>query len=246
MKVKIPQLSTENAINFCSMLNDLEYDDHYYFDVSDVTNYEPFPMLLTSAAIRQFKESRDWLGSDYQLRYSDDRNFSYACHMGYFKAARFPFGKDPGEAYGSHTYIPLTKINVNDWVKAAADTGDYSDQVDIIEKESKKLAQVLGQKNIELVKLFQYLIREAIRNVPEHAGTDEFWICGQYWGNRNGKPAEIAILDEGCGIMSSLQKNRCHREYITTNEDALWWAVKPGVSASFNPGKSNKSYKVYL
>ena len=42
--------------------------------------------------------------------------------------------------------------------------------------------------------------------------------------------------------MSSLQKNRCHRECITTNEDALRWAVKPGVSASFNPGKSNKAY----
>lgn len=241
MKVKIPQLSTENAIHFCSTLHDLDYDDHYYFDVSDVTNYEPFPMLLTSAAIRQFKESWDWIGSEYQLRYNDDRNFSYACHMGYFKSAGFPFGNDPGEAYGSRTYIPLKKININDWMKAAIETGDFSEQVDIIEKESKKLARVLGQQNNELAKLFQYLIREAIRNVPEHAETDEFWIRGQYWGNRPGKPAEIAILDEGCGIMRSLQKNRSHREYITTNEEALRWAVKPGVSASFNPGRSNAS-----
>ena len=241
MKVKIPQLSTENAIHFCSTLHDMDYDDHYYFDVSEVSNYEPFPMLLTAAAIRQFKESWDWIGCDYQLRYNDDKNFSYACHMGYFKSAGFPFGNDPGEASGSSTYIPLKKINVNDWMKAAIDVGDYSDQVDIIEKESKKLAWVLGQQNNELAKLFQYLIREAIRNVPEHADTDEFWICGQYWGNRSGKPAEIAILDEGCGILKSLQKNRNHRKYISNNEEALRWAVKPGVSASFDPARGNKA-----
>lgn len=241
MKVKIPQLNTGNAIAFCSTLHDLEYDDRYYFDVSEVSNYEPFPMLLTSAAIRQFLEDCDREGSDYHLLFSDNKNYSYACHMGYFKSAGFPFGNDPGEAYGSHAYIPLTKISINDWMRAAIETGDFSDQVDIIEKESKKLARVLGQRNNELAKLFQYLIREAIRNVPEHASTDEFWICGQYWGNRTGKPAEIAILDEGCGIMSSLQKNRSHREYITTNEEALRWAIKPGVSASFAPEIGHKA-----
>lgn len=160
--------------------------------------------------------------------------------MGYFQSAGFPLGRMPGEAPGGGTYIPLTKINVEQWIQNSIQAGRCLEQVDIIESESKGLARVLGQKNPELCKLFQYLIREAIRNVPEHAGTSEVWICGQYWRNRPGHPAEIAILDEGMGIMQSLCRNRRHREFISNNTEALEWAIKPGVSASFDPGKGDK------
>ena len=55
MKIKIPRLSTSNAISFCQSLPLSETADIYYFDVSEVNNYEPLPMLLTAAAIRQKK-----------------------------------------------------------------------------------------------------------------------------------------------------------------------------------------------
>ena len=96
------------------------------------------------------------------------------------------------------------------------------EQGDLIERKSDELAAVLAQGNRELQKMFRYLIREAIRNVPEHAGTNEVWICGQYWHNRD--KAEIAILDEGIGVYESLKQNRIHREYVTNNEEALRWA----------------------
>ncbi len=121
----------------------------------------------------------------------------------------------------------------------AIKNGEYMEQGDLIERKSDELATVLAQGNRELQKMFRYLIREAIRNVPEHAGTNEVWICGQYWHNRD--KAEIAILDEGIGVYESLKQNRIHREYVTNNAEALRWAIKPGISVAFNPARGQRS-----
>lgn len=238
MKIVIPKLSTSNAIGFCRELPQYDTADTYFFDVSNINNYEPLPMLLTSAAIRQFCIERDLFPWDIQLRYDENSAYQYACHMGYFQAAGFTEGKAPGEAPGSASYIPITELSIMKLQQEAIQSGDYSSQGDIIEKEAKRLSIILSQDNRQLQQLMQYLIREAIRNIPEHAETDQVWICGQYWHNRN--LAEIAILDEGIGVYRSLSKNRIHREYITSNEEALRWAVKPGVSSAFTPATGQK------
>lgn len=200
-------------------------------------------MLLTAASIRQFCHQRSLAQEQLQLIYKDDVNFQYACHMGFFQAAGFPYGKAPGEALGSSSYIPLTKINISDLTNRFFEEGNFADQGEIIEWEAKRLSTILSQKNIEFQKLLQYLLREAIRNIPEHAGTDDVWLCGQYWPSRD--LAEIAILDEGIGIYESLSRNQSHKNYITSNEEALRWALKPGVSASFDPAKGLKSSDVW-
>lgn len=231
MKIEIPRLSTSNALTFSRNLKDCDYDDKYFFDVSKINNYEPLPMLLTAASIRQFCKERNLAPWDMQLVYSENKNYDYACHMGFLQAAGFPQGKAPGEAPGSSFYIPLTKFNIREFHQEAIKNGEYMEQGDLIERKSDELATVLAQGNRELQKMFRYLIREAIRNVPEHAGTNEVWICGQYWHNRD--KAEIAILDEGIGVYESLKQNRIHREYVTNNEEALRWAIKPGISVAF-------------
>ena len=241
MYIEIPQLNTYNAIDFCRKLYQIDPNENeYLFDVSGVSNFEPFGMLLSSAAIRQFQEKQREQSSKLYLHHNDNRNFEYACHMGYFQSFGFNIGKEPGEAHGSRSYIPITKINVQELMQEAISNGTFADQVDIIEEKAKELSLILGQGNKELCKLFQYLIREAIRNVPEHAETNNVWICGQYWRNRSGLPAEIAIVDEGIGIMKSLCKNKSHREFISSNIEALKWAIKPGVSTTFDPAKGDK------
>lgn len=238
MKITIPRLSTSNALTFSRDLQDCDYDDKYFFDVSEINNYEPLPMLLTAASIRQFCEQRNLAPWDIQLLYDENRSYEYACHMGFFQSAGFTQGKAPGEAPGSSTYIPVTKLNIRELHQEVIRNEGYMDQGDLIERKSDELAAVLAQGNRELQKLFRYLIREAIRNVPEHAGTNEVWICGQYWHHHD--LAEIAILDEGVGVYESLRQNCTHRAYITTNEDALRWALKPGVSVSFDPGRGQR------
>ena len=78
MKIKIPRLSTSNAISFCQSLPLSETADIYYFDVSEVNNYEPLPMLLTAAAIRQFCTERGLNPTDIQLRFTDNDDYRYA------------------------------------------------------------------------------------------------------------------------------------------------------------------------
>lgn len=243
MKITIPRLSTSNAVSFCKTLQECQQDDIYFFDVSNVNNYEPLPMLLTAAAIRQFCAERELGATDIQLRFTDNVDYQYACHMGFFQSAGFPHGNAPGEAPGSASYIPLTKLNIRDMQREAVASGEWLDRGDLIERKSDELARVLAQHNQELQKLLRYLIREAIRNVPEHAGTNEVWVCGQYWHNRD--QAEIAILDEGIGVYESLKKNYVHNAYITSNEEALRWAIKPGVSVAFDPARGQRSDDVW-
>lgn len=196
-------------------------------------------MLLTAAAIRQFRSERSLTPQQTQLIYNDSNDYRYACHMGFFQAAGFAQGKAPGEAPGSTSYLPLKKFNIAELTRAAFESGRLTEQGDIIENEAKRLSQVLAQGQCEFQQLLQYLLREAIRNIPEHAETNEVWLCGQYWQNRD--LAEIAILDEGIGIFNSLSRNYVHRKYITSNEEALRWALKPGVSVSFDPAKGQKN-----
>jgi hypothetical protein len=84
------------------------------------------------------------------------------------------------------------------------------------------------------------LIREILRNTPEHAKILDMWICGQYWPKQD--LAEIAIIDEGIGIFRSLSSNRAHSEYIKTNLDALNWSLKAGISDAFRPGQKQDQY----
>lgn len=238
MIIKIPSLTTSNALYFCRTLPKIELSDTYFFEVPDTNNYEPLPMLITASAIRHFCIDRNLVPWDMQLKYTDSSDFRYACHMAFFQSAGFSEGKAPGEALGSSTYIPLTKINISEWQREFIEKGNFLEQGDVIEQKSSELAKILASSNRELMNLLQYLIREAIRNIPEHAETDEVWMCGQYWKNRN--LAEIAILDEGIGIFESLRRNLIHRTYISGKEDALKWAIKPGVSTSFDPSRGKQ------
>ncbi len=41
--------------------------------------------------------------------------------------------------------------------------------------------------------------------------------------------------------MKSLQRNEIHREYVNNDAEALTYAIKAGISQSFNPSKKNNS-----
>lgn len=107
-----------------------------------MSNFEPFGMLLSSAAIRQFQKREYKQFVKLHLNYNEDKNFSYACHMGYFQSFGFEIGKKPGEAFGSGTYIPMTLINVQELMQEAIDKGEFLEQVDIIEEKTKELSCV--------------------------------------------------------------------------------------------------------
>lgn len=148
----------------------------------------------------------------------------------------------PGEASGNDNYLPITELDFHTMHRKEIDKGNLIEMGNLIESESEKLSKILSRNNKELQTLLTYLLREILRNIPEHSNSTKAWICGQYWTNNT---AEIAIIDEGIGIKNSLQKNVVHKKYISDDEDALRCSVKAGISQAFQPAKKNKSDEIW-
>jgi len=240
MDVNIPDLRTANALNFAKEMNNMQITEPCIFH-ADMDWVSPFGMLLTIATIKQVREKY----KNIQF-YFDNNNkgngASYAAQMGFFKAISkmIGIGKEPGEAPGSGNYIPITELDLRQIYEDENHDSNHYAMGDAIENESYKLAKILGRDNIEMDKLLAYLLREILRNIPEHAKCSKAWVCGQYWGNGKNE-AEISIVDEGIGIKESLRNNLIHRKYIDSDEDAIKYSIKAGISQTFNPDKANSS-----
>lgn len=220
--IKLPDdLNFRNSKDFCVYLNSFpEEIDDFVFDFDDVGNVEPFGMLLIGAKIRQFREKRS--NSNFTaINYS---NNDYAAHMGFYKSLGLDYGKAPGEAKGSNTYLPVTKLDVSEIREESRSNIEHI--VDTVERRAEAIATVLSCDNLDVKEVLTYSIREIMRNVIEHSEAESIWYAGQYWPKKD--KVEIAILDEGIGIHTSLRKNR-KLKFQTTSE-ALYLAIEPGIS----------------
>lgn len=242
MKYDIIELETLNSLKFAKDLCVLEIKEPFTF-YANMRWVRPFGMLFAVSAIKQLRSKYPNIPF-YMECNTESKGISYAGHMGFFKSIseKINVGKMPGEAFGNENYIPITELDLYQIYRNEVENGCFIEMGEAIEMESSRLAQVLSRNNKELQVLFTYLIREILRNVPEHSDSYKAWICGQYWGD--GK-AEIAIVDEGIGIKKSLQKNASHRKYIETDEDALKYAIKAGISQAFHPKNKNNSHDIW-
>ena len=211
-------------------------------DFSQMTNFDPFPMLLAGAIIRSYRNR--YPDIDFHLSGLEEKG--YAGTMGFFKYInpRISYGKMPGEAPGSQKYIPITPIFLDELLQTERSQGNNLSINDVVQKEADRLSHIIERnENEELHHILAYLIREIIRNTPEHAKCPIVWVCGQFWPSYN--LAEIAILDEGIGIFNSITQNPIHKKYINDNQMALKYAVKAGISQTFNPSQKQKSHDVW-
>lgn len=226
MEIEIPRLDTLSALSFSHNLGQLNiYEPVAIFPVMNWV--QPFGMLLASLALRQLRNRF----KDIQFTLHYDRNneaVSYASHMGFFKSISelISIGNMPGEAAGNENYIPITGIDFNEISQDLIKRGHMLEIGEVIEETSSRLAKVLCRDNDEMGKLMTYLIREILRNIPEHSKSSKALICGQYWSNQI---AEIAIIDEGIGVKESLMANMYHREHANTDEAAIRYAIKAGI-----------------
>lgn len=235
----VPDMRLKSALKFASTLKTIVPDNEMVFDFSRMSNFDPLPMLVMGATMRSYRKQFPEI--PFSVAGINTKGKDYAGTMGFFKYVSefLEIGKRPGEAQGSSNYIPITSIVVDELQKAEYEKGNYMVLGDLIEKEAGRLARIVDRGNEELHKLLTFLIREILRNTPEHAKTNTMWICGQYW--RSYELAEIAIVDEGIGIYESITKNAAHREYIKDNAAALQWALKAGISEAFRPSLKQKS-----
>lgn len=238
MRIYVPEMELIETLEFAKNIFDtIPAEEEVIIDFSQMRKFDPLPMLIMGATLRNYRNQFP----NKKFTVTGFSGKSYACTMGFFKyiSESLNIGKMPGEASGSNNYIPITPINVDELQQKEITDGNFIEIGDLIEREAGRLALIVDRGNEELHKLLTFLIREILRNTPEHAGTNTMWVCGQYWPSY--ELAEIAIADEGIGIYNSITQNCSHREYITDNKKALQWALKAGISEAFNPSNKQSS-----
>lgn len=237
LEINLPDLETEQVLRLAKEVSEIHIQEPVTVN-ANMHWVRPFGLLYTVSILKELRKK--YANIPFSMHVGDTSAVNYAAHMGFFKSVSMSikYGKEPGEADGNIYYLPITQINIQHLQQEAVKQGKYWALGDVVECESKRLATILAQGNKEVTWLLTYIIREIIRNTPEHAETDTVWMCGQYW--RDGT-AEIAIMDEGIGILKSLQNNRIHKQYIVNDEVALQSCVKAGISQAFDPSQKNKS-----
>lgn len=228
MNEYIYDLDEVGSIDFINKINSKKItDEECNIIIKDSINCMPYGMLLVSSAIKKFRDSNSDVKFRIQMK-CDNNSIQYAGHMGFFKniSLNIPYGNLPGEAMGSDSYVPITTINFRNYRSNLI----YSHMMPVqyIELQAERLAKVLCQENIELKKLFTYLIREILRNCEEHGQVNSASICAQSWKSKN--LAEIAILDNGIGYKNSLIKKY---KKIDSDEMAIKLALRPGITEAY-------------
>lgn len=220
--VPVPEsLTLWTVYPFCKQLQSLRPSEQIVFDFRKTKTVEPFGMLVVSSELLRC------MGAHPEAEFTC-RNFdhmTYAGHMGFFKSFGLDFGRAPGEALGSRTYIPLTYFNTEELQRAAACSAhDIGEEV---EAHSKRLSETLvGASSGPIYETLAYSIREIMRNVLEHAQATDFGICAQYWPTKG--RTEVAIVDRGIGLQASLARNP-HID-ASTDKRAINYALMPAVS----------------
>ncbi len=184
-------------------------------------------MAYVANELRRYRQSK----STARFTAINYKQHTYPAHMGFFQAFGLKHGNEPGQANGSSTYIPLTILNVATIEQEAAQR--YLNPGDVIEEKALHIAQLLVmQTEGSLVDTLTFSIREIMRNVVEHSGSEFIEYCGQYWPTQN--LVEVAILDIGSGVCESLRSNPYLN--IASDRDALHLALLPGVSGKMYRG----------
>ena len=245
--IKIPRcLNPDNALKFADRVNrNTPRAESYCYDFSNLQHCPPFGLLVVLNSIRynmsRFPSVEHYMYPSLNLegKFSIDipSAVRYACHLGLFQHCGWDEGRKTELGDSTINCIPITKITnyVLDEYKSEGPR-----LLDRIEAFSRLLAlRLTRDQNDDLTKLLNYSFREIIRNTFEHSGSSEIWVCGQFWPQKH--RAEIALMDQGCGIMRSLSKNTKYK--LENDMTANLLALEPGVSQSFGDKEQNNYYQ---
>jgi anti-sigma regulatory factor (Ser/Thr protein kinase) len=232
--IKIPDTLTASSVfAFLPKMQSVKDSPRIIIDFDALKFALPYGSLLLACFLKDWMGDRAHRGYRTELLYPKEReSINYLGHIGFFKFIGHEYGKEPGEAAGGGTYIPIRIIDKNDLDHIRGSNSEPAGKT--ISKVAKELTEVLTQKNQFKVNApISYCFREIIRNVFEHAATDRCFLCAQRWSDE----VEIAIIDQGRGIPESL-----HERYdFKSPEEALRAAIKPGISRSI-PSKDDDEW----
>lgn len=199
-------------------------------DLSEIDFVPPGPALLLSSTLRR-TEMRPIINDTAG-------GFSYAAHIGFFDACGIPnVGKRMGEASGSRGYSPIRYLEIEGINRDARKQGNTVPE--FLQIKGENLARLLTQgANPQVLRVVRYAMREILRNCVEHSKSTALWYSGQYWDSQH--MVEVAVLDEGVGMLATLNRNAGELVGITDEELAIRMALLPAVSGV--PEKQRKGY----
>lgn len=247
MEIKVPDLTANAALGFCIEVNNIVgiENESYYVDFKNVYTCDPFPMLIVSNEIRHKRDELKRLSF-----YAKNCSNTYAKHMKFYRACGIDLGDNVEVTKGNSNYSCITKLSVNQLKEEGRQSLDVIQEV--IEKKAKAMAEIVAQGNTGFKNWLAFVIRELMRNIPEHSKSDNIWYCAQYWPSYD--LVELAIMDEGIGIKESLCENSNYVQMIETDEDAIKLSLEPGISGTMIGDKpsfaqsewDNSGYGLYM
>lgn len=172
-----------------------------------------------------------------------DRNaISYGETIGMFQelglseAQSFEYGKN---------YISPTKVLISEIYHSLKEDKksieNYYDEVSF--RVVKKALQGFDYNFSEEVnELFEFVVREMVRNIFDHSKTNHFYYGSQMYPALGG--VEVVIADLGEGLLKTVpfdNEDEWFKEL--TDEDAIRRAVIPGLTAASNHSYAPEDYK---
>ena len=223
--VSVPNLDYGSALAFCREFETYKWDEENIFDFKNVYNCDPFPMLCVGSKIRKRRIEHSELACKAQNLHND-----YATNMRFYRFIGIDKGRQLDLEYGNGNYQPISDLNLLNVLKESRQLNKPVGE--LVTNISEKLATVLARDDKIVKKTMTFCLREIIRNIPEHSNSLNGWYCAQYWPTKD--LVELAIIDDGRGILESINSNYNYASERLTNEESIIKALQPGVSSTFD------------
>jgi hypothetical protein len=237
-------LDLHHLLKFARKLDAVGACESFVLNMGEGRHFPPFPMLFLVAKLLEFREHHP----NTHIQLKNEHFHTYAAHMGFFRASGFKVGNEVGEATGSARYLPIRALTRSE-LRNAPDS-KIEELGDLIQRHADDIAAMISRdedRKSDLFNVLSYSLREMIRNVFEHSGSDSVLYCGQYWPKRN--VVEVCLLDRGIGIRESLSLNPNFR--FKTDKQALEMSLWPGVSGKthlrqYSNNWANSGFGLYM
>lgn len=216
-------------------------DDKLKFYFSNLNFIEPAGAIIFLSTIDRLKENE----IPYELESIQNLErdaISYGETMGIFQKLELSSARSFSEGTN---YIAPTKIVLAELFDALNDQNKsieiYYDEISakIVQKVLKNLA---FQADEAVRNLFEFALREVVRNIFDHSETPHFYYGSQLYPATNS--VEVVIADVGIGLLNTVPFDIEETWFSSpSDEEAIRKAIIPGLSALSNHAYAPEDYK---
>lgn len=231
--VKVPNLVYYDALKFCRDFEVYEWEDVNLFDFKLVNTCEPFAMLCVGQKIIELRKKH----ADAECKGQNVDN-DYAENMRFYRYIGMKKGRPLDLDCGNGNFQPISDLNLLKILQESRQTNRPFGE--LVTDTSKTLAMVLARNNKNVMSTMTFCLREIIRNIKEHSNSLNGWYCAQYWPTKD--LVELAIIDDGRGILESINSNYRYACEGLTNEQAIIKAMQSGISRTFDDNYSEEIF----